>query len=87
MKKYTTHYGQTFRASSHTAAHRHLCSMLSVDDGPWEITACLGDVYPLSPLPQGVEVHASLYDGRDFIRLADGRVRKDWPLSNGKVTD
>lgn len=76
MKKYTTDNRQTFRAASHTAAHRHLCSLLHVD-GRREITAW----------HQGVEIHASLYDGHDYIRLADGRVRKDWPLSNGKVTD
>ena len=78
MKRYSTINGLslTFRASSHTAAHRHLCGLLSVD-GPRELTAW----------HQGVEVRASLYDGRDFIRLADGRVRKNWPLSHGKIQD
>jgi hypothetical protein len=74
MRKYTTQSQQVFWASSHTAAHRHLCTLLRVE-GPRQISC----------FHQGVEVHASNYDGEDFIRDASGRVRKDWPASTGTV--
>ena len=72
MRRYTTHYRHSFYASSHREAHRYLCSLLSVE-GQRTINAFW----------QGVEIQASLYDNRDFIRLSDGRVLTDWPESRG----
>lgn len=79
LRKYTLYRNgqrETFRASSHTAAHRHLCGLLRVDG-----------LRSISAWHHATEVHASLYDGRDFIRYADGRVRKDWPASTGIVRE
>ena len=85
MRYYTQEDGRRFRASSHTAAHKFLCGLLSVD-GTRSMSAWtdrpgkrVGD-----SRDRDVEVHASLY-GDDFIRDAAGRVRKDWPESTGRA--
>lgn len=55
-------------AATHKAAWAELAGLLAVD-GPRALTATADD---------GAEIHASLYDGEDYIRTVDGRTIRSW---------
>ena len=68
MRYYIRETYETFQAPTHRAAHRELCTRLRVE-GPRALTALTN---------AGATVHASLYDGEDYIKDRAGRKLTTW---------